>query len=199
MWSRIKRVLFFAVFALLAGCAGKDFVRPAPETFKLGQSTYDQVTGQLGEPRSSGQTLKNEKRILTINYAFATVGGEPLEAGVTPVRGLNYFFHDNILVGQQFLSSFKSDHSNFDDSKLTEIVKDKTSRAEVLSLLGKPTASFIYPMVKQKTGEAIGYTYTTVTRGGGFGRMKMFVKSALISFDEKDVVTEVEFSTSGTE
>ena len=69
----------------------------------------------------------------------------------------------------------------------------------MLSLLGKPTASFVYPMVKQKTGEAIGYTYTTVTRGGGFGRMKVFVKSALISFDEKDVVTEVEFSTSGTE
>lgn len=196
MRSKIRVALALVVLALLAGCAGKDFVRPNSDSFKLGRSTYSEVLGQMGAPRQTGEALQNEKTVKIVTYVYASTGGEPLEAGVTPARALSYYFHDDVLVGQEFLSSFKSDHSNFDDTKAASVVKGKTRRSEALAMLGKPTATFIYPMVKQTSGEAIGYSYAS-TRGGLFSGFKFFSKSLRIAFDEQDVVSEVVYSSSG--
>jgi hypothetical protein len=196
MLSVVRTSIFLALISLLAGCAGKDFVRPASETVKLGQTTYAQVIQQMGEPRKTGEVLKNEKNVKSATYVYASTGGEPLEEGVIPARALAYYFHNDILVGQEFLSSFKSDNSNFDESKLPELSKGKTTRAEVVQLLGRPTATFIYPMVKQTSGEAFGYTYNT-TRGGPFSGFKIFTKVLRISFDEKGTISDVDYTASG--
>lgn len=49
MLSVIKTGFTVIIVSLLAGCAGKDFVRPSSETFKLGQTSYTQVVQQMGE------------------------------------------------------------------------------------------------------------------------------------------------------
>lgn len=196
MFSNIRLGLTAVMFLLLTGCAGKDFVRPSSDTFKLGQTTYSQVIQKMGEPSKTGEVLKNEKNVKTATYSYASTGGEPLEVGVIPARVLLYYFHNGILVGQEFLSSFKSDSSNFDESKIPSISKGKTTREEVAQLLGSPTATFVYPMANQTSGEAIGYLYHT-TRGGAFGGLKFFSKSLRITFDDKDIVSEVEYSASG--
>jgi len=197
MLSVVRACLFAAVFSLLAGCAGTDFVRPSSEAFKLGRTTYGQVIQQMGEPGHTGEVLSNEKKVKTITYVYAATGGEPLEEDVIPARALSYYFHEDVLVGQVFLSSFKSDASNFDDSKLTGISKGRTTRAEVVRLLGKPSAAFIYPMVKQTSGEALGYGYTT-TRGGVFSGFKVFTKNVRIAFSANDTVSDVDFASTGT-
>jgi len=51
-------------------------------------------------------------------------------------------------------------------------------------------------MVKQASGEAIGYGYQT-TRGGAFSGFKLFRKSLSVAFDDKDRVSEIEYSSSG--
>ncbi len=192
------RATFLASLALvLAGCVGQDFVRPASDTFTLGKTTYAQVVQKMGEPRQSGSGLKNGKQVKSITYVFASVSGQPAEEGVHPARALGYFFYDDTLVGEEFISSYMSDSSNFDDTKVDRIKKGHTTRAEVVGLLGKPTASFISPMVKETSGEAYGYTYQAL-RGNAFTGFKRFLKVLRISFDAKGVVSDVDYSTSGT-
>jgi hypothetical protein len=197
MLSVLRAVLFAFVLSLLAGCAGKDFVRPSSEAFRLGQTTHAQVIQQMGEPRKTGDVLKNEKNVNTATYVYAATGGEPLEEGVIPARALSYYFHNDVLVGQEFLSSFKADNSNFDETKISTIFKGKTTRLEVVQLLGRPSATFVAPMVKETSGEAIGYGYQT-TRGGVFSGFKFYNKTLRITFDDKDRVLDIEYASSGS-
>jgi len=194
----LRKGFFVAFLFMLIGCAGKDFVRPSTDTFQLGKTTYSQVVQHMGEPRDTGVVEKNGKQITSIGYAYATVGGEPSESGVIPARVQSYLFHKNILVGQEFISSFKSDSSNFDETKIAAIKKGKTTRSEVIKILGQPTGTFIAPVVEESFVEAIGYAYTVV-RGGPFSGMKTFTKVLRVSFDKDNVVTDVEFVSSGTE
>lgn len=196
MYKRFGIVAFVSCAFILGGCAGKDFVRPDTAAFKMGQTTRSQVVLQLGQPRREGDVLKNDKNMKSMTYGYAATAGEPLENGVIPARAMNYFFLDGTLVGQEFASSFKSDNSNFDDSKIGAIVKGKTTRSEVIQILGRPSGSYIPPMIKATSGEAFGYIYIT-TRGGAFTGFKVFRKSLLISFDERDQVSDIEFSSSG--
>jgi len=197
MLSVLRAVLFASVLSSLAGCFGKDFVRPSSEAFRLGQTTYAQVIQQMGEPQKTGDVLKNEKNVKTATYVYAATGVEPLEEGVIPARVLSYYFYNDVLVGQEFLSSFKADNSNFDETKISTISKGKTTRLEVVQLLGRPSASFVAPMVKETSGEAIGYGYQT-TRGGAFSGFKFYSKTLRITFDDKDRVLDTEYASSGS-
>jgi hypothetical protein len=190
---------FVSVVALivLSGCAGKDFVRPAPDAFRLGETRSAQVVARLGEPRKTGDVLTDDKSVKSITYVYASSGSEPAEEGVIPARGLTYYFYDDRMVGQEFISSFKADSSNFDETKLETLKKGKTTRAAVIQALGSPTASFIPPMVKSTSGEAIGYTYTA-TRGGLFSGFRVQVKSLRVSFDESDVVSDIDYKAAGS-
>jgi len=199
MFKTLSALLLISFFSLLAGCgAGRDFVRPSPETFKLGQTTYLQVVEQLGDPKKTGDVLKNGQTVKSITYVYAHSMGEPAESGVIPARALSYYFYDGKLVGEEFVSSFKSDSSNFDDTKIGTITKGKTTRAEAVQLLGRPSATYIPPMVKKTSGEAIGYIYST-TRGGAFTGFKFFRKVLIISFDDRSQVSDIDYESSGTQ
>ncbi len=194
MYGTLRTACLVSLLSILAGCGGKDFVRPNPEEFKLGQTTYAQVIQRMGEPRRAGDALKNGKTVKAVTYVYASKGGEPLEADVIPARALTYYFYDNTLVGQEFISSFKSDNSNFDAKLVESIKKGQTTRAEVIGLLGEPTATFVPPMVKETSGEAIGYTYQAI-RGGLFSGLKSSVKVLRISFDDKGLVSDIEYTS----
>jgi hypothetical protein len=195
MYKILRAVFLVSLFFALAGCAGRNFVSPSPDAFKLGQTTYSQIVQQMGEPERSGSVLKNEKQVKSITYVYAATGGDPLEQGVIPARALVYFFQNDLLVGQDFVSFFRSDNTNFDDAKIDSIIKGKTTRLEAIQLLGKPSALFIFPMVKQTSGEAIGYAYGT-TRGNVYTGFKFFRKALNISFDDKDAVSDIDFVSS---
>ena len=117
MGMALKSLLAVLLISGLLGCAGKDFVRPGSEDFKLGQTTYSQVVQRMGEPRRAAVILKNGKNVKAVTYVYASTGGEPLEAGVTAAHGLTYYFYNDTLIGQEFISSFKSDNSNFDEKR----------------------------------------------------------------------------------
>jgi hypothetical protein len=151
----------------------------------------------MGDPRSSGEVLKNGSKLKTVTYAYATTGGEPLEVGVVPARAMAFYFDRDQLVGQEFISSFKADNTNFDDGKIAAIEKGKTTRSDILQFFGKSTASYVKPMVKETSGEAVGYTYQT-TRGSVFSGFKFFRKTLLIAFDDADKVLEIDYSSSGS-
>ena len=103
MFSVVRAGFVAVMLSLLAGCAGKDFVRPSSDTFKLGQATDTQVVQQMGESRNTGNVLMNEKNVKTATYVYASTGGEPVEEDVIPARALSYYFYNDVLVGQEFI------------------------------------------------------------------------------------------------
>jgi hypothetical protein len=195
--TKIHGIFSAAVLVSLFGCAGSDFVRPAPEAFKLGTTTFNQVVQQMGEPRRIGEVTKNGAAVKSISYSYAATGGEPLDEGVIPARAQVFFFHNDTLVGQEFLSSFKSDNTNFDEKKVPAIVKGTTTRSEVIQVFGRPSTLYIPPMIKEGPVEAVGYAYQA-TSGGALTGFKFFRKILTISLDGKGLVVDVDYSSSGS-
>jgi hypothetical protein len=149
----------------------------------------------MGDPRRTGTIIKNDKQVKTITYSYAASGGEALEAEVIPARSQAYSFFEDKLVSEQFLSSFKSDNTNFDDTKISEIIKNKTTKAEVVTLLGKPTGQYIFPATSPNQTLQFGYIYQTV-RGGVYTGFKIMIKSLLVGFNSNDVVSDIQYSIS---
>lgn len=194
MYRSLRSVFLIVLIIMIAGCSGRNFARPNPGAFNLGKTTYPQVVEQMGTPRNVSNSQHNGATIMGIRYGHSKVVGA-IEEGVIPVRSLWFYFYKDVLVGQSFDSSFRSDNTDFDDSKVGNIVKGKTSRAEVLQLLGRPSGSYIHPMVKKTFGEAIGYKYMTF-RNSENGIKAAVSKNLLITFDDKDAVSDVEFTSS---
>ena len=195
MHSRMARILTVIVVAVLAGCAGKDFVRPDSGALKNGQTTYNEIIGQFGKPYAEGTVLKNDKSVKSISYAYASVGGKSHRGG-TPARAMGFYFFDDTLVGYEFISSFAEDNTDFNEMKLNEITEGKTTLDEVIQLLGEPGGYYIYPLIESKSKEASAYAYSE-TKGSVFN-MKMFRKVLVITYDSSRVVTKVEYTSSGT-
>lgn len=181
---------------LLAGCAGTDFKRPADGDLTLGKSTPAEVTAKMGgDPMQTGELLKNEKQLKVFRYAYASTGGESTYPDVTPARSISYTFFNDILTSKEFVSSFKEDSSDFDAGKIPSIAKGKTTRKEIVALFGKPTGEAIYPVIKIPGDRAYVYGYTHV-KGAPFN-MQLYTKLLIVSFNKSDVVTDVEYATSG--
>ena len=57
-----------------------------------------------------------------------------------------------MLVGHEFTSSFKEDHTDFSEARVAEIKQGETKEAGVLELLGRPTGLYVFPLVAKDTG-----------------------------------------------
>jgi hypothetical protein len=195
MFSKIEKIFLVIVIVVLAGCAGKDFVRPDSGAMKNGQTTYNQVVQQFGKPYAEGTLQKNDKLVKTISYAYASVGGKSHKGG-TPARAMGFHFFDNILVGYDFVSSFAEDNTDFNEMKLNQITEGKTTLDEAIQILGEPSGYYIYPLIESNSEEAVAYSYSE-TKGSVFN-MKMFRKILVITYGGDRVVTKVEYISSGT-
>ena len=58
---------------------------------------------------------------------------------MTPARSQAFYFADLVLVGHEFSSSFREDHTEFAEASVTEIKKGETNEATVIDRLGPPT------------------------------------------------------------
>ncbi|HEX7887884.1 MAG TPA: hypothetical protein VF522_00880 [Ramlibacter sp.] len=190
------RTLFAVVaIALVSGCAGTDFKRPDSGVVVVGKSTPDDVMRVMGTPRQTGEVIVNEQKVKTMTYVFAAAGGEPTYPGVVPARAMTFATFQERVVGQEFVSSFKQDASEFDDSRIASIVKGRTTRQEVLALLGKPSGEAVYPMIKQKDHTGLIYTYAQAK--GTVFNMKFHSKSLTVSFTPGDLVADVDYKSVG--
>jgi len=108
-----------------------------------------------------------------------------------------YYFYNDILAGYEFVSSWAEDNTDFDAKKINAIVKGKSTKAEVIQLLGKPSGFYVYPMIKSQSGEAAAYVYSDA-KGTAFN-MKFFRKVLVVTFDAGDITSDVEFSSLGVE
>lgn len=188
-------ILVVLAAVILGGCAGTNFKRPDPSSLTLGRSTSSDVIAAMGEPRQTSEGLKNEKKVRSLHYAYADSLGSAKYSGVTPARAIVFTTYDNVLVAQEFISSFKDDATDFDDAKVQQISKGKTTKAEVIQLLGKPNGEAIYPITKHENENASVYSYSHVK--GSVFNMKFYKQALVVSFDNAGIVTEVEYTSQG--
>lgn len=181
---------------LLTACAGNDFVRPDANALKLGQTTVVQATQKLGPPRSDGTIVKNGKTLKTLSYAYASTVGTAARDGIVPARALTLTFDGDVLVGQEFVSSWAEDATDFDERKVASITKGTSTRADVVATMGKPSGTAIPPLVKAPSTDALVYAYSESIRSGL--TLRFYRKALIVSFDERGVVTDVEYTSSGT-
>jgi hypothetical protein len=177
------------------GAASQPLADEASMRRVLGKTTYAEINGRFGSPYRESTVIKNEKTLRMASYAYATAGGDPLATGVTPARSIDFACLDQVLVSYQFVSSFKADHTDFDENKVPTIKKGVTTRDEVVALLGPPTGMQIYPMVAGKDDTGLGWSYGQV-RGSAFS-LKVYQKAVVVSVDPAGVVTDVQLTASG--
>jgi outer membrane protein assembly factor BamE (lipoprotein component of BamABCDE complex) len=186
-----KCMLWIATALLAAGCAGTKFVRPADSDMRLGSTTEQQVLAALGKPMQEVSGLSNGKSTRTLNYAYASFGGQAKSAGVTPVHSLSLVFHEGKLVSRSYLSNLKEDATDFDDSKVSQIQIGKTTAAQVRQLIGPASGESIFPAVKQPDGRALIYTYQEMR---GFTPS---TKHLVVVLDSQGIVTDVDYKNQG--
>ncbi len=189
--------LFVAVTLtiMLAGCAGTNFKRPDSGVLEVGKSSLAQVTQVMGNPTQSGELLRNGEKLKVSRYAYAEGAGVGKYPGVIPARAMVFMTHKDTLVAEEFVSSFPNDATDFDESKISSIVKGKTTRAEVIALLGKANGRGVYPYIKNQGESALLYSYSHVK--GSVFNMKFHNKLLAISFSQADLVSDIEYTSNG--
>lgn len=185
------------LLAILTGCAsGPVFVKPEPERLVVGKSSKDEVLkSQPVKPVSEQELTINGEKVQSINFA---AGESPKFWGMVIERRLGtYTLFNDVLVGQEFNSSYEGESTEFDTSKVPQIVKGKTTRAEVIALLGKPSGMVIYPVIADKKGSGLVYGYTWARFAG---ILTMFsTNMVIVTLDENNVVANVSFKRNGVE
>ncbi|MBI3346635.1 MAG: hypothetical protein HY020_05425 [Burkholderiales bacterium] len=194
--SNMLRLLLVAASAtFLVGCAGTNFKRPDAGALEVGKSTAAQVAQVMGAPQQTGELLRNGEKLKQSRYAYAEGAGSGKYPGVTPARAQVFLTFNDLLVAEEFVSSFPNDATDFDDSKIGSIVKGKSTRADVIALLGNPNGRGIHPFIKNKGETAFIYSYSHVK--GSVFNMKFYAKSLVVSFDAGGLVTDVEYTSNG--
>jgi len=181
---------------LLHACAvGTPFVRPAPGEIQLGKTTYNDLVARLGKPDSEKPLRMNEQMTRLINYSYIGETESAKAANSMGGRELSYLIFENIVVAEHFMSSFASDHTDFDESKYRDIVKGKTRCEEVVATFGRPCIRAVYPVADKPGETAIGYSFRYMKRP--LLQFKMFEKSLIVGCDANGVVMAVSYTESG--
>ncbi len=213
--------LAFVLLALLTGCtAGRDFKMPSDGALKLGETTPAEATAMLGpavsrssqtsdvlQPPSTqfevirllmGQSVFVSARETgsyeRLSYRFLDASGQQLIgrfAGVRPARTLRLLFWNGKLVEYVGISSFQADSTNFDETKVALIERDKSHEADVIALFGKPTGGSSYPMISSRKGHALIYEYVEEDMGEALRRTKFLA----VYVDDQGIVREVRSSS----
>lgn len=187
--------LLAAAILALTACAGTNFVRPDTDSFVLGKTTKQEIMQRMGKPYQTGTLEKNGKTIQTASYAYATSGGTAIHNGVTPSRSQGFYFLDGILVGTEFTSSFKSDGTDFDETKLAQIEKGKSAKEDVIRLFGPPGGNFIAPLTADPADGALVYLYHQ-TKGSAFN-LRFYNKSLVVSYDSSGLIIDIQYIAQG--
>jgi hypothetical protein len=188
-----KITLVALVVGVLSACAGRDFVRPADESYALGRSTTSEIRERFGKPYGEAAETRNGKTIKVLQYGFASTGGKAMRPGVTPARAQAFFFHEDVLAGYEFSSSWADDHTDFDASRVKEIVKGSSTREDVIRIMGRPGGRYIAPVPPDNAPEALAYIFGE-TRGSAFN-LKVSRKRLVVSLNDQGLVTDIKYET----
>jgi outer membrane protein assembly factor BamE (lipoprotein component of BamABCDE complex) len=191
----ISKVIFMAIamtiISTLTGCAAlSDFKRPPEDKVVLGKTTGSEIKKMMGDPSERDQeTNLNGEPIRLIIYDFST--GTGLPGTITPYHKLVYYVNKNdVVFGEIFNSTFDADSTAFKLEKVGQIIKGKSTKADVIGLLGKPSGKIIYPYTQLETDTGIIYGYK-YWRGAipGFHDTRV-----VVYLDKNEIVKDISYT-----
>ncbi len=185
---------FALAIALLVSACAQPIVRPAPGMLSLGNSHYADVVGLLGKPtfRNNDVTI-NHENVRTVDYY--TYRFPKTALGNSPHRYLHCTFFNDLLVGEEYNSSYQEDSTWFDASKAQTLLIGKSTRADVISALGPPSGEILYPLVRDRRGRGLVYWYTRYYQRPGMPHIGYAAEpSRLVVFlSDKNVVSDISY------
>ena len=196
----LKASVLIGSLFLLTACSGlSDFVRPGESQIVVGESSRADIVTQLQrEPDATGKKLVNNTMLDQLEYTYlvndSAESDTPDEAGFVAVKGQMYYLNDNVLVGSDYYSTFANDSTKFDVSKVTSIVEGKSTKSDVIKLLGRPSIVMIDPMISKEAVGAIGYNYRSMNLGTP-GNLKTEAYRLVVEYDNNNIVTKVTFES----
>jgi len=190
-----RSLLAVLLISGLLGCAGKEFTRPDASALRNGETTYAQVVEKFGKPFAEGTVIRNGRTVRNATYVHSESAGKAARDGIVPSRSLSLYFFNDVLVGHEYLSSWASDSTDFDEGQRKYIEKGRTTEAEMVQMFGKPSGYEIYPMIASKADHAAVYAYAEL-ESGAFSR-RAFRKVLVVSLDAAGIVTEFDYTSVG--
>src|SRR5262245_13447682 len=101
------RVLVLSTAALALGCASIDLRDASVADFRNGVTTVAQVTDRLGYPRREQPDLvMNGRTVKTMADTYISPMEKPATEGDTATRVRRFYFHEGVLVGHNYVTSF---------------------------------------------------------------------------------------------
>ena len=192
--DRCYRLLLVGiVLAACAGCAGaREFVRPQPQEVALGRTTVADIVARFGSPGERGRTTKDGVDVVSLSYSQADAAARSSAAGVPAARAVAFYFVRDALVGYEAISTFASDSSDFDDTRVSDIRRGSTTEAELGSLVGRPSGMYIHPLAPAPGERVLAYSYAQKR-----GARPLARKQLLITLDAQGIVRDVQFEKTG--
>jgi hypothetical protein len=184
---KFAATLFLAI--LLAGCGGREFVRPENETLTLGSTRHDEIVKSYGEPLRTATLSRNGVPLKSITYSYAEA--VPFSTKLS-TKAIAFVFQDDVLVSYNYISSFEDDKNaaRYDEEKVRQIAKgDK--RSKVVGLLGKPSGEAIYPVVPIQGHSLLRYSFLETYRVPFLPTPRITRKILSITLDTSDLVIDI--------
>lgn len=152
----VRTTLLVLVIIVLTACgvAGKKFVRPSGNLIQVGKTTENQVIAAMGDPVQSHWGKRSGKKIKINIYAYVVVPGAEAIG-----RDAVFYFLDGVLVGYYFSSAFADETTDFDITRVGNIVENESKRQDVESILGKPAGEAIFPFPDYPEGRVLLYRF----------------------------------------
>lgn len=171
----VRTTLLICIIAILTACAGRQFVRPSEDFLQLGKTTENQIVGEMGVPLKTESFIKRPSKEKVKQFAYLYSASRVAGAFA---RGAYFYFIDGVMVGHRFFSDFPGESTDFDLTKVQNIVENKSTRRDVETLLGKPTGEAIYPFTDEPESRVLLYHF--------YGSME--IKEADFEIDKDGIV-----------
>lgn len=193
--NKISLLICLSV-VLLAGCAGKEFIKVDESRLILGKTTTSEITVLLGRPYSNAVINANGAQINNIVYVYSYVGAfEAYSSGIKATKTQSFGFSNNNLVIHNYVSSFPQDSTRLRSTNLSFITKGITKRESIYEAIGFPTGKAIYPIAKNSDDLVEIYNYNELS-GSSF-TLKNYTEYLEITYDKSGVVKDFVLSVAG--
>ncbi len=188
-----KILLLTMVILLFAGCAtvGRNFSLENVSELVLRETTKSDAKFLFGEPNSLTASSNNDGDIEVMNYVYAS--GSLASA---TARVLFLEFKENKLNAYVYNSGFKEDETIFNYDSKDNIVRNSSTKEDVLSIMGAPSGKALYPTSfkdypedHEDVSEVWTWSYTSPSDGLDTSTIKS--QSVNVFFDDKGIVMEL--------
>ena len=188
------KIIGLMTLLALCGCAtmGAPFTQLNDQQLKMGVTKSSEVTDRLGKPFKESTMVRNGKTVKVLSYSV--VDGKKPTVGFVPIKGQNFYFSGDLLVGHVYSNSAKESSTDFDNAKIEAIVKSKSTISEVEALLGKPQGAWEYPLTKEGEHASIYHYESTRIK---WTTSEEYLKSLIVSYGKDGIVTDVTYFETG--